>query len=439
MDIRSRAAAVLSAAVMLASGAGITAYADEETAPAAQVTSLSAPEINTAYDNSTSDVRISWSKVTGATGYYVYRRVSGSTWTKLAKLSANTTEYINSDLASGRSYGYYVAAFNDKGSSEIVSDPSATLMTTTKPSCVRLTAPEVTENAVTVKWQKLSASGYVIRYKAEEEASWKTVSVQSSGATQYKVTGLTAGKDYTFNVYAYCFDSKRNVFSSDIVQSVSVTTPETPKKSAYELPDDPSIVTQFPGVYSPEADRLNSAKLTPGKTSFKSVNAQGSVDSTGTVYLSEKDIAILQAFADKYFKPGWTNAEKVNYTIRWINRNIAYANGVLGPSYGSIAGLSYVEATFVRRAGQCLQYNGAITAMLTYLGYDAALVQGYRGRTANGGWQHFWCEVYINGETYVCDSYNYGDSGDWLFVCNTYQETCPYSYNAHYIKNYKLL
>ena len=44
----------------------------------------------------------------------------------------------------------------------------------------------------------------------------------------------------------------------------------------------------------------------------------------------------------------------------------------------------------------------AMAAMMAYLGYDVNLVQGY---VMSEGNQHFWCEVHINGKTYVAIAY----------------------------------
>ena len=71
--------------------------------------------------------------------------------------------------------------------------------------------------------------------------------------------------------------------------------------------------------------------------------------------------------------------------------------------------------------------------MLSYLGYDATLVQGYRGSYPNNYWQHFWGEVNIDGQTYVMETGNYGKNGEWWYVAATYSEA------RGYIKNKKNL
>ena len=114
---------------------------------------------------------------------------------------------------------------------------------------------------------------------------------------------------------------------------------------------------------------------------------------TGTVTVSAADYAICQQFADEHFQPGWTDLQKLQYTALWIRINVHYA-------YGG-AGGSYTDTIFNRRTGQCLQYNGALLAMMSYLGYDVRMVHGHIGRRNNN---HYWGEIDINGTTYILDT-----------------------------------
>ena len=88
-----------------------------------------------------------------------------------------------------------------------------------------------------------------------------------------------------------------------------------------------------------------------------------------------------------------------------------------------ITNKTYVDAVFTYRKGQCIQYNAAMAAMMAYLGYDVNLVQGY---VMSEGNQHFWCEVHINGKTYVMETGNAGKNGDWMHFLEPYSEATEY-------------
>lgn len=81
------------------------------------------------------------------------------------------------------------------------------------------------------------------------------------------------------------------------------------------------------------------------------------------------------------------------------------------------------------KLGQCAQYNGAMAAMTAYLGYDACVIQGYRGSYSGYHWQHFWCEVNIQGRRYLMETGNYGKDGSWSYFMCPYEQTSGYVIN----------
>jgi hypothetical protein len=58
-------------------------------------------------------LQVNWKKVTGASGYYVYRKVKGSTqWTRIAKISsAGVTSYCDKTVKSSKTYVYTVRSY----------------------------------------------------------------------------------------------------------------------------------------------------------------------------------------------------------------------------------------------------------------------------------------------------------------------------------------
>ena len=167
--------------------------------------------------------------------------------------------------------------------------------------------------------------------------------------------------------------------------------------------------------------RLNQASLKP-HTSFVVYNRQKSSHSQWTSYISEKDKQILQKFIQQHFKAGMTREEQLWTTMEWIHNNVEYAY-VQNGAWAQITNKTYVDAVFTYRKGQCIQYNAAMAAMMAYLGYDVNLVQGY---VMSEGNQHFWCEVHINGKTYVMETGNAGKNGDWMHFLEPYSEATEY-------------
>jgi hypothetical protein len=84
----------------------------------------SAPQLNSV-QQSNNAVQLIWVDNSSIeTGYYIYRRKAGQTFSKIAQLSANQSTYTDSQgLESGTHYDYYVVAFNtySGGSSNVIS------------------------------------------------------------------------------------------------------------------------------------------------------------------------------------------------------------------------------------------------------------------------------------------------------------------------------
>ncbi len=150
--------------------------------------------------NDDGKVVATWSKVTGATGYRVYRRTvnadgTRSSWKNLSsKITALT--YTDKTVKSGTTYEYAVRVYSDGGNSDLYSEKKI----------VYLEIPEfsvaATVKGVKVSWDKVAgATGYKI-YRKVKGGSWKVIKTASAGATSYTDTGATSGKTIYYRVKA---------------------------------------------------------------------------------------------------------------------------------------------------------------------------------------------------------------------------------------------
>ena len=139
-------AVALSAAV-LAEGAGNGAAAATETATGGAVTggAVSGGAVETATPTPTIDVsaykpatpaasvrggskrvRVTWGKISGADGYYIYsRESSAAAYTKVATITGgSTTEYVKKSLAQNTTYYFRLSAYKKVGDQTVESDLS---------------------------------------------------------------------------------------------------------------------------------------------------------------------------------------------------------------------------------------------------------------------------------------------------------------------------
>ena len=156
---------------------------------------------------------------------------------------------------------------------------------------------------------------------------------------------------------------------------------------------------------------VNNAKLTP-HDAYNLYNIQVSPPVyKATYYVSAADKKILDEFAAEHFTPDMSNYDKIEYTWDWLNKNVTYASGNL---YNDIISDSWVSACFVKKKGQCLQYNGALAELLAYMGYDVYMLEMWL--SPDGTNQHFRAEVVIDGQAYSIEVGNNGSYAGWLWL-----------------------
>ena len=160
---------------------------------------LADPTVSSA-SNITAGVQVKWSKVTGATGYIVYRKTGTGSWSRVADIkSGSTVSYTDKTAKSGTTYTYTVRAY----SGSTMGDWSSTK------TIKRLADPTVSSASnitagVQVKWSKVTgATGYIV-YRKTGTGSWSRVADIKSGSTvSYTDKTAKSGTNYTYTVRAY--------------------------------------------------------------------------------------------------------------------------------------------------------------------------------------------------------------------------------------------
>ena len=159
----------------------------------------SIPKLSSA-SNTTSGIQLKWSKVSGATGYILYRKTGSGSWSRIADIkNGSTVSYIDKTAKSGTTYTYTIRAYSGKYMSD---------WKTTK-TIKRLADPTVSATSnitagVQVKWSKVTgATGYIV-YRKTGKGSWSRVADIKSGSTvSYTDKTAKSGTTYTYTVRAY--------------------------------------------------------------------------------------------------------------------------------------------------------------------------------------------------------------------------------------------
>ena len=161
---------------------------------------LTNPTLSSAINASTG-ITVKWSKVTGAGGYYVYRKTSGTSWTRIAEIkSGSTVSYTDKTAKAGTTYTYTVKAYSGSYTSSY-NNTGKTMKRLTTPA---LSSSTNASTGITVKWGKVTgASGYYV-YRKSGTGSWSKITTITSGSTvSYTDKTAKAGTTYTYTVKAY--------------------------------------------------------------------------------------------------------------------------------------------------------------------------------------------------------------------------------------------
>ena len=157
---------------------------------------LAQPTVKVA--NKNGYVSVTWGKISGAKGYYVYRKAgSESSWTKIASIgSASTVSYSDKNVKNGTTYKYTVKAYNGSYGSSYCSGVAIKYLT-----AVKVSSAASAKAGVTVKWSKnASATGYYV-YRKVGSGSWtKIATVKGAATVSYLDKTAKKGTTYTYCV-----------------------------------------------------------------------------------------------------------------------------------------------------------------------------------------------------------------------------------------------
>ncbi len=214
----------------LSTSAKYTLTANAEQNITAEFAAIGVPTIAAA-SSGYNNIKLTWTAVTGATGYEVWRSSSeNGPYTKLG--TASGTTYTNTGLNLNTLYYYKVNAYCTASTATTYGGRSAYAAATPVPAAPTASASTISYNSVKVSWSSVpGASGYQVYRATSQNGSYSLVKTTSS--LSYTNTGLGTGTAYYYKVRPYASGKVYGSYSAIVSAKPMLSAVSGVSASAY--------------------------------------------------------------------------------------------------------------------------------------------------------------------------------------------------------------
>lgn len=171
------------------------------TTPPAKVSGVSTAVRSSTY------LTLSWDKVSGASGYRIYKyNTSSKAYEKVTTISkGSTVSYKITGLTVATEYQFKVRAYKKTDTGTLWGSSSSAYKDCTKPAQTKNLKAATKSSAVTLTWSKVArAGGYrIYRYNSKTKKYEKIATVKGNKTFSYKDTKLKKGSTMKYKVRAY--------------------------------------------------------------------------------------------------------------------------------------------------------------------------------------------------------------------------------------------
>jgi fibronectin type 3 domain-containing protein len=187
---------------------------------------IGTPTLSSVVNGGYTSIKLTWTAVTGAASYDIYRATSSTgTFAKLTTVTGTT--YTNTSLPAGKYYYYKVRAVATTGVTTTYGSFSAIKFAKAYPATPAVTAASTSYTSVKISWPAVSgANGYSI-YRATS-LTGTYASLATTTSTSYTNGSLVTGKYYYYKVKAYHLEGTTKVYSALSAAKYAKPIPATP-------------------------------------------------------------------------------------------------------------------------------------------------------------------------------------------------------------------
>lgn len=268
-----------------------------------------APSGLSAITVSSSEIELTWEDNSdNETGFIIERKKTGGSYTRIAEVGDDITNYTCSGLSVSTKYYFRVRAYNDTGYSDYSNEGSATTLDVPPDGPSRLVASTLSTSRIKLNWVDNSDNelGFKIERK-KSGGSYAQIAEVDEGTTSYTNSGLSDNTEYYYRVRAYNSEG-----DSPYSNTASATTGD--------IPDAPSDL-EAEGISS------TSIKLTWEDNSEDEIGFKVERRTSGGAFTQ---IGVAGEDITTYTNSGLKSNTKYYYRVRAYNSigNSAYTSEV---------------------------------------------------------------------------------------------------------------
>jgi len=172
-----------------------TVCGNTETAKVPQKTLNSYITVLSSIVNTVDGPKLTWEALEGANGYYVYRRTSGTSWTRLG--TTVSTVYTDKTAKSGTTYIYTAKAYNSSSTSKFQNGLTIEYLTAPTVSSVSNTTA-----GANIKWNKITGASKYNVYRKTANSTY--IKIGDTTGTSFTDKNASSGTKYYYTVRAVC-------------------------------------------------------------------------------------------------------------------------------------------------------------------------------------------------------------------------------------------
>ncbi len=233
-------------------------------------------------------IELKWSKVDGANGYKIYRKLpSDKNYKELIVLyNGQADKYIDQTVTCGTNYQYIIKSFRYENNKTYTSGNNSAVTCKAVPPMPKVKVSVASYNSLNISWSKVnSATGYRVYYKKDNAKKWSTLATFENGAlTSCEHRKLTTGINYTYSVRAYYKENGKTVWGGfDKTGVTKKPTTTSPKLTSVKSNSASSVTVKWNSVSGASGYKV--MRKAEGTKSFTTI---GTTDSKKLYYTDKK-------------------------------------------------------------------------------------------------------------------------------------------------------